>query len=1239
MPSPESSSRNRPWAVDCWGRGEVVLYCDLRVSTPGIPRSRSSSGARAGRVTCGPRFEIKTEMPPRSADLELGLLGNQVNPAAASPAGDLEQLRCQASFALEQYGAEDPRYTQSVNRLRAVMGQGRSEGMRLSPSRDPSGEGQLGEPRFVTNALQAAQQATLEDRGVRGVFLRCDTIELPLALANIQRDGATVTVTVHEGMHPGCEHKGAPIPLACASVEDADNWQREMQEANEKVERKPWGVSKSFILEQQSHWKAEGKRSKGMTVYQYFEDLGLGDVYDATWSWCAGVLARLETQGDEKTIKTMKQQNYYRRKVEKTELYEDMELTDYMNVLKHQELVPAGKKVSYASFIADESDNFGRRKVGSATVFVSHVWNMKAKDFFEVCLAEMAEEDFAWIDLYLHNQYQLRTEEENSGWIDKFGSLIAEIGKVIAIVTDWESPAMLTRIWCLFELNAAIDAGAELKLVATAAQKQELVVNLMDKFKLLEMAVTSIEVRDCDANQIHEIQDKQAFLDHLRGMEDEVNEKLRQRMRLWLCEAAEGAIQRTDPHRPRLDEVQMALEAKEIGEGSWCGAGCGRGHGCVSCVCFPLPSNAKLTRLAERMPRLGPILSLLAVIMWAVVFTIMLFLGFMVYNGDGKGHVSFAHGGKVASTWQKIVDRMPEDQAEQAADAAREQQWRKTELILSVVLGLSVCGASTCTACALYITKHQNRRQLRQPALLGDWATRHCGYVGFVVGVLATGLGTLFLGIVGMFLGVLLGFVVTSYLSGNKTAEARASLRVLIGWLQLRSGDAEGAAANLGEAHADLQKAIGTECLTSWAVAAPYARALCDEGRIQEALAVRHQLDAAVARGETSEPPMFLSCIFTLGCKSDQVEIWRKSVRAPWIAHGPLLRAGIAVAVRAPDAEVLTLLEAAARADYSIPAGSKSSLEGPLPEWAEFLDWMASSHEGPSEGVQVVVPPGARAGDLIPVCAPTVACWMQVQVPSGVTAGQAFQVQLTPNQHQSVEDRRRWRAYRDKTVGLVRAWCDEICNDGKVDSKLKARGLPEEVVKGEDDEAKKDRLLASLLGHPAYGIYRDDSPQQPVHGSRGGFHFSPATRTTRTSARDGQTSRLAQSNEGTPQPGSRPTLAVDAKAEAANARAEARHARAMSAQINRTVVADVTTEDELNTAESVSTESQLEQQPHHLAFALEAAKLSQYEDALRELGCVEAADLAEVQEEELLELGMKRIEAKRLLRLATPHNA
>ena len=118
-----------------------------------------------------------------------------------------------------------------------------------------------------------------------------------------------------------------------------------------------------------------------MTVAQYFADIGLPSAYDQTWGWCAGVLAGLEAK-PEPTAAEEKQIEYYRSKVGKTERYEDMELTDYMSVLKHQDLAGprhdgepehAERKVSYADFIAEDSDGSGRRKVGRATVFVSHV--------------------------------------------------------------------------------------------------------------------------------------------------------------------------------------------------------------------------------------------------------------------------------------------------------------------------------------------------------------------------------------------------------------------------------------------------------------------------------------------------------------------------------------------------------------------------------------------------------------------------------------------------------------------------------------------------------------------------------------------------------------------------------------------------------------------------------------------------------------------------------------------------
>ena len=53
-----------------------------------------------------------------------------------------------------------------------------------------------------------------------------------------------------------------------------------------------------------------------------------------------------------------------------------------------------------------------------------------------------------------------------------------------------------------------------------------------------------------------------------------------------------------------------------------------------------------------------------------------------------------------------------------------------------------------------------------------------------------------------------------------------------------------------------------------------------------------------------------------------------------------------------------------------------------------------------------------------------------------------------------------------------------------------------------------------------------------------------------------------------------------------------------------------------------------------LSQVLSAAHLSHYESALRELGCEMPDHLADLEEQDLVELGMKKVEAKRLLRTA-----
>ena len=57
-------------------------------------------------------------------------------------------------------------------------------------------------------------------------------------------------------------------------------------------------------------------------------------------------------------------------------------------------------------------------------------------------------------------------------------------------------------------------------------------------------------------------------------------------------------------------------------------------------------------------------------------------------------------------------------------------------------------------------------------------------------------------------------------------------------------------------------------------------------------------------------------------------------------------------------------------------------------------------------------------------------------------------------------------------------------------------------------------------------------------------------------------------------------------------------------------------------------------QPKSLSATLADGQLAQYETALRELGAAFASDLAQLEERDLVEIGMKKLEITRLMRLA-----
>ena len=95
--------------------------------------------------------------------------------------------------------------------------------------------------------------------------------------------------------------------------------------------------------------------------------------------------------------------------------------------------------------------------VAPATCFVSHAWKTPFKDVVD-CLTQYENthhNTYYWFDVLTHNQYQNISSQHTEWWSNVFKKAIQNMGDVIFIMSPWNKPIALTRLWCLFELYSS----------------------------------------------------------------------------------------------------------------------------------------------------------------------------------------------------------------------------------------------------------------------------------------------------------------------------------------------------------------------------------------------------------------------------------------------------------------------------------------------------------------------------------------------------------------------------------------------------------------------------------------------------------------------------------------------------------------------------------------------------------------------------------------------------------------
>ena len=63
---------------------------------------------------------------------------------------------------------------------------------------------------------------------------------------------------------------------------------------------------------------------------------------------------------------------------------------------------------------------------------LSHAWMMETGEFLDVTIANMDDEDYAWIDIFVYPQFS-EGDGSTDAWIKRFDNMIVGIGKVVSL--------------------------------------------------------------------------------------------------------------------------------------------------------------------------------------------------------------------------------------------------------------------------------------------------------------------------------------------------------------------------------------------------------------------------------------------------------------------------------------------------------------------------------------------------------------------------------------------------------------------------------------------------------------------------------------------------------------------------------------------------------------------------------------------------------------------------------------
>ena len=196
----------------------------------------------------------------------------------------------------------------------------------------------------------------------------------------------------------------------------------------------------------------------------------------------------------------------------------------------------------------------GVDNVGPSTFMLSYGWGYSIGDIITTlesyCDSEALDpkRTYVWICCLCNNQHRVYQNKINGveapfhEFCDIFFNRVIGIGKVLAMISPWNDPLYLTRIWCIFELHTAfVNKHCQVKIVMPPREQQAMISALSD-INALFSAISNTNIGNAQASEKSDRVNIMKLVEEECGWE-QLNADVNRLLREWVMTTLDHVVE------------------------------------------------------------------------------------------------------------------------------------------------------------------------------------------------------------------------------------------------------------------------------------------------------------------------------------------------------------------------------------------------------------------------------------------------------------------------------------------------------------------------------------------------------------------------------------------------------------------------------------------------------------------------------------------------------------------------